>query len=1129
MPNHKSTLQLSGLIVAALFLIQGGMKSYANSPEFYASSSALAQGNWAKVEVSETGIQFISDATLRGLGFTDPEKVNIFGYGGEVIPETLDSPDDLPLVPSMRVNGGIVFFGKGSVRWAQSYSDTKYTHQSHPYSDIAYYFISDSMDTRPGLENYGNYNSGGIVIDKFTERLVHEEDLSMPMTSGRLMLGEDFRTTTARTFQFKLIDNVGSAKVLTAFGCKPGVGTATLTFSANGEALTATANDRISPSDAKLILTTKSLKEVKNPGTNLDYTIKFNGNGATIAGLDYIEVEYTRALNLYNGELYFYISPDVTSEVKISGCSGSTVVWDVTDPLAPREVTTKLEGSTLSFNASNGYQEFVAFEPSKISRAVTNGIKVENQDLHSMEAPDMLVISPQEYLPAAQRLVTLHELTDGLSVAVLTPEVIYNEFSSGKPDLSAFRKLLKMWYDRAQGKEGEYTSYCLIMSRPTYDNKMVTTQVKSAGYPRIPIWQSPTGDTETTSYSTDDYIGMLEDVYDVFNIGNARINVAVGRMPVKSLAEANQAIDKLEEYINSEDYGTWRNQVMIIADDQDNGIHLSQAETALTAMQSEGKGRNYLYEKLYLDAYPLEYTGTGAAYPQAHERLMSKWNEGLAYINYIGHANPKNWGHEYLLTWTDINAMTNRRLPFIYAATCEFMRWDADEISGAEVLWLMPSAGVIGMICPSREVLISANGTLNKSTSTYLFYEDENGETLTVGEMMVRGKNDSNTGTNKLRYGIIGDPSMKIPWPKLNVKIDEINGIDPENCEDLPVISARSTVKLKGHVEDRDGNLLEDFNGIAEISLYDAEKVITTNGNGKDGVQSVYNDRKTRLFVGRVKVNEGKWSTEFTMPSEIENNYSPALISLYAYEEKGREANGACENLYVYGYDQNVPDDFDGPKIIEFYLNSPGFVSGNQVSPNPTLKVKVYDESGISVSEAGIGHNITLSLDGKKFYDDVAQYYLPDENDSGAGSLTYLLTDVEQGNHTLSFTVWDNANNSTTATLDFSISALWKPSIETLTTDVNPATSGVNFIVATDGSTSSMECSIDVYDIWGRHVWYNKAPNITSGNSRTTMSWNLCDFGGARIPGGVYLYRATVKTESGATVSKTRKLMVAAQ
>ena len=1104
--------------------------------DYYADSSVLASGRWAKIEVKETGMQLISTTLLKNLGFSDPDAVNVYGYGGKMLPERLNSdmPDDLPMIPSVRTAKGIVFFGQSSVGWEKisSSQGREYSHISNPYSDHAYYFISDVNPERKEAPGSTIQSAvGGEVITAFTERIAHEQDLLAPSNTGRLMLGEDFRVQNSRNFNFSLPGNEGDALMTVNFGAKSSAGQASLVFTANGEHLPATEKDKLaSASSTKFIVTTQTVKTIENPGEKLNLNILFNSSGAlSTAALDYIEIEYPREIRLENGELYFYISPSSASKVMIAGADENTIVWDVTDITDIRKVNVETEGENLFFNAPSGYSEYVAFNPANIIRSATAVGKITNQDIHSIPAPGMVIITPTVYKQAALDLATLHKETDGLDVLVVTPEEVYNEFSSGNPDVTAFRKMLKMWYDRAEGREGEYTEYCLIMSRPTYDNKMVTSVVKNAGYPRIPIWQSPTGDTESTSYSTDDYIGMLADNLSGLNMGTAKIHVAVGRMPVKSLSEANNAIKKLEKYLKEPALGSWRNQVMIIADDQDNGIHLSQAEECYEGLRSAGNGASFLYEKLYLDSYPLSYTGTGASYPEAKQRMLDKIAEGVSFINYIGHANPSAWGHEGLLTWTDITSMKNSNLPFIYASTCEFLRWDDDAISGAEEMWLNPSAGVIGMICPSRTVLISANGLLNKATSDFVFKRDAEGKGMRVGKIMIEGKNSGQTDNNKLRYGLIGDPSMRLPSPVLNVNVESINGMQIGKGEELPVIEARSTASFEGIVSDSEGNLLSDFNGIVELQLYDAEKVITTYGNGADGVESIYNDRKTRLYSGRAKVENGRWSALIPMPSEIENNYSPALMSMYAYDENGREANGANEDFYVYGFNKDAPEDFEGPEISEFYLNNPSFKSGDAVGPNPVLIAKVSDASGINLSDAGIGHSMVISIDDKTWFSDVALYYHPDENDPLSGSISYPLSDIEPGKHTLTLTVWDNANNSSSATLTFSVSAMWRPEISTLTTDVNPASSSVNFIIDTDGLSDSTDCRIDVYDLSGRVIWSAGSSQMNSYGNRMTLGWNLCDHAGARVPRGIYLYRATITTSEGAVVTKTRKLAVTAQ
>jgi hypothetical protein len=1102
--------------------------------DFYAAESKLASGKWARVSVSEAGLQFISNTTLRNLGFADPAKVNVYGYGGRMLSEKLNAemPDDLPLIPSLRTSSGIFFFGHANFSWEwQGGKTMEYTHTINAYSDKAYFFISDvdgdhvepekGEDVAPAADE---------PLTVFTERIVHEQDLLAPYVMGRRLLGEDFRSQPSRKFNFTLPDNTGDAKINIAFGAKVTNGNSSIVVAANGETLAATSSDKLNGvgNDDTFIAYQSSYKTVSDPGNQLSLNISYSATGAiSTAALDYIEVEYPREIKLYNNELYFYVTPDRASTVTVQGCSDQTVIWNVTDPLKPMAVDFSLSGDKASFTAPKGYGEYLAFNPAKAPRSAVAAGSVPNQNLHGTPAPGMLVVAPSQYRNAAERLAALHASTDGLDVLVVTPEQVYNEFSSGAPDVTAFRKLLKMWYDRAEGDETAYTRFCLLFSRPTYDNKLVTPTLKRAGYPVIPIWQEAEGKTILSSYSTDDYVGMLEDNTRDLNMNTAKIHVAVGRMPVKSVAEAETAVTKLENYLLNPQLGAWRNNVMIIADDQDNGTHLIQAEDVWNSFLTAPKGNDLVYEKLYLDSYPLEQSALGVVYPAAKQRMLDKINEGVVYVDYIGHANPRSWTHENVLLWDDINSFSNKNLTFILAATCEFMNWDSDDVSGAEVMWLNPTSGVIGMLCPSRKVYISQNGTFNKELSKFTFALDSEGLPMRLGESMIRGKNmmGTNDDRNKLRFGFMGDPSMRLPVPLLNVVVDEIDGARL-GVDEPPVIQARSRVTVKGHVADADGNLLQDYNGSVDLQLYDAERVITTYGNGKEGVEKTYNDRKTRLYIGKTKVTDGYWETTLLMPSEIENNYSPALLSLYACDDQRREASGSTQDFYVYGSDETLPADTEGPAITGLYLNSPAFVDGTAIGPSATLYASFEDESGINVSEAGIGHEMTVSLDGKTFFNDIQNYFTPDASEIGKGAVAYPLTGIEPGEHTLTFTVWDNANNSNSASLNFVVKAGWIPTISELSTDVNPATTSVVFSVGVDGTLGSMPCRLEVFDLGGRLIWSKDDSSLSEGSTMLNLSWDLTDTSGHRVPRGIYLYRATVTTANGAEVSETKKLAV---
>ncbi|MDE6786439.1 MAG: hypothetical protein K2J46_05300, partial [Muribaculaceae bacterium] len=421
---------------------------------------------------------------------------------------------------------------------------------------------------------------------------------------------------------------------------------------------------------------------------------------------------------------------------------------------------------------------FMAFEPSAKGASIPGRFAVANQDIHGMPTPDMVIITPDEFAAASERIANLHRTHDEMTVYVLSPEKIFNEFSSGNPDVSAFRKLLKMWYDRSQNDpSGRKFGYCLLMGRPTYDQKGKNPETIRDKYPRTLIWQSANGLTETTSYCTDDFIAMLEDETSPRAMQLRKQLIGVGRYPVKSAYEADIVASKLESYVDNPKYGAWRNNVMVIADDGDSAQHLLQAQKAIKNMISNSVGTHYAYDRVYLDAFERKQTGTGLTFPDAKERMLMKWQkEGVSIISYIGHANPKEWGHEKLLTWHDINNMSNQYLPVLYAATCSYGKWDAEEISGAEIMLSNPAGGAIAIITPSRTVYISMNEAITNSVSREMLRKDSEGKGQRIGDVLRLGKNNSATpDENMLRYHLFGDPALRMAVPYHTVAIDYID------------------------------------------------------------------------------------------------------------------------------------------------------------------------------------------------------------------------------------------------------------------------------------------------------------------------------------------------------------------
>ena len=127
------------------------------------------------------------------------------------------------------------------------------------------------------------------------------------------------------------------------------------------------------------------------------------------------------------------------------------------------------------------------------------------------------------------------------------------------------------------------------------------------------------------------------------------------------------------------------------------------------------------------------------------------------------------------------------------------------------------------------------------------------------------------------------------------------------------------------------------------------------------------------------------------------------------------------------------------------------------------------------------------------------------------------------------FTVWDNANNSSYASLSFNIAASKQPEIYQLYTDCNPAVTDVTFTVASDRPMARLEYTIDVFDLSGRKVWSNTETSSSAADSTISMHWNLNDSEGNRVERGIYLYRATLATPEGYVRTKTQRLAVASR
>ena len=1122
-----------GIFLCMIALIYNPLQAL--NASHYASRSQLAEGLWVKVSVGESGIHQITYQELKKWGFSNPAAVTVYGYGGAILPETFsdDDIDDLNQLPVLDTGSKILFYAQGPISWSYDEKSQEYKHTQNPYSTAGYYFLTDSKSRTATLTDRTTASVAGATdITSFDEHAVYEQDQYSPGATGRTFLGEDFRYTTSRNFTFELpgVDNSEPVKLRTVFAAKVVGGTSKLVFTYQGETMPESSTDNISAgseSSYEFFKNTSTLKEFNLDSEELAFSLLFrqNGGSLSLARLDYFRFNYKRKLQLYNGSIQFRLKQMPQNGCyALPGYTTTTHIWDISNPQNPVNIIPSVENGVARFGITAAHEEYVAFDTQASVGSVTFVETVANQDLHGMATPDMVILTPKEYLSYAQSIAQLHQETDGLEVAVIEHTKVFNEFSSGTPDATAYRRLMKMFFDREGGIGGKQL-YLLLFGKGLYDNRKIGETGKYVKYPTLLTYQHGSGNDERASYTTDDYFGFLDDGSGV-RIASDKLRVSVGRLPVKSEQEAKDVVDKLLNYVANTDKGSWKNQVCVVADDENYATHMKQAEDICNIL--ENSDAHCFVNKIYTDAYTAEITSTGRTYPSAKKKLFQVLDDGVLVVDYIGHGSTVAWTHENLLNITDIQSMYLRRLPLFITATCDFGRYDHEDTSGGEILCLNPSGGGIALITTTRVVYISDNHYLNKGVAQEIFKKDENSGYPRLGDILREAKcNIQQTDSNKLNYTLLGDPALKLLYPDYQIKVTEINGQDI--TQTTPTIQARDSVVIKGEIYTPQGEKATDYNGIICPTVYDSEVSVVTHGYGEEGEVFEFSERSNRLYVGKDSIVGGQFEIAFKMPREINFADDRGLINLYCYNDQDQEGSGNESNFIIGGFNDNSNDDFDGPEIYYAFLNSQDFQNGDEVNESPMLIAEVYDPSGINISDAGIGHQMTVTIDNQTLYTDVASYFDPAIGDPGRGFINYPLSDLSEGNHTLKLKVWDTENNSSEVELAFTVKAGLKPVIYDLYADQNPASTSTNFYLRHNRPDAIINVTISVYNLMGIEVWRYTGRGLSDMYRSYPISWDLTDSSGRRVPGGIYLYKALISTDNEHEATRSKKLCVTGQ
>jgi len=1126
-----------------------GTATIAIAQRIYKPNSVLAAGNFYKIGVKQVGIYKIDLPFLNSLGIATSNlassSLRLFGNGGQMLAENNSGAwtDDLQENAIMVVDGGdgilngsdhILFYANGPDHWLKDSVNQRFFHQKNIYSDKAFYFLSlaGSGKRIPVSPDAGAPN---MTINSFSGRFFHELDTVNFLASGKEWYGEELSNlpgrTLTRNFPVSLPNIVaGSAMAIqtqciarsvgggSSFDLKVNnssvqqiniapVGAGQYDVFAQQATSTITAN--ISQSDLLISYT-------YTPGS-------FNAQG----WLNWFELFPRQQLSMNNvNQLLFRDWSSVgnnNGQFVISNATTTTQVWDVTEPLSPVQMQHSFSGNELRFvNSCARLREYVAFNNTDLLIPIAEG-RAANQDLHNALPVDHIIVVYPPFLAHAQRLAQFHQQQNGLRTLVVTTEQVYNEFSSGSPDPTAIRDLVKMYHDKFNNDPANKLRSLLLFGDASYDYKERLTN--NTNY--VPSYQNNSSLDILTTYTSDDFYGFLDDTEDI-NSGVIinTLDIGIGRVPAKNPEEAKNFVDKVEAYFNQLSLGPWRNNLTFIADDEDQNLHLQDAEVVTNTVTTVAPV--FDKQKIYLDAFQQESGSGGSSYPLVNQAINNQVLNGTLIWNFAGHGGPRRLAEETILDQDIVNGWNNpNRLPLFITATCDFAPYDNPLINSiGENILVRPKTGAIALMTTTRVVFAFSNRIMNNNYLQFALQPDGNGRYRSLGDAVKDAKNytyqNSSDITNNRKFTLLGDPALTLAFPTLKVQPVSINGVPVANVDTL---RATEKITIEGEVRDVQGNLLSGFNGNVYPAVFDKPQNVNTLGNDPGSPPTSFSTQTNILFKGKATVSAGKFSFSFKVPRDINYQYGNGKLSLYA-EDGTRDGNGYFTGFVVGGSGTSTDNDNVGPEIKPF-LNDEKFVNGGISNENPVLILKLSDSSGINTVGTGIGHDIVATLDNDKNQFFILNDFFQGElNSYQQGAVRFQLPELEPGMHTLKIKAWDVLNNSNEVLLDFVVAKDEELQLSHVLNYPNPFTTRTEFWFEHNKPGQDLMVRLQIFTLTGRVIKTFQKTINTAGNRSNELEWDGRDEYGDKVGKGVYLYKLSVIAPGKLRKEKIEKLVL---
>lgn len=1128
------------LLVFFLGLIKfNNLLAQPSGPEFK-ETSILASGIIHKIAVSKSGIykldySFIKDKLKIDPGTLQPDQVALYGNGDGRIPQWNNAPriDDLEQTSMMGVGledgkfeqgDYFLFYAEGPDQWIYDPATRIFHMDKNIYDEVNHYYVVINNGTRAMMNTRVNgapgvYESNASLnYQRLEEEKVNLLGRYRPPGSGQEWYGDELavihEVDYSNDFDLLNIIPADSFYYKVRFAARAeSVSRFYIYFNQNefsrsvggvslGNFEASFANDAImqgvfKPTDAIHKI------QIKYPSAN---------GVDSRAWIDYIEINNWKQ-NQYSSGKPLYIQDPRSSylgnpKYTISGAPQNGIIWDITDPLQPVIQQYDFIGGVSSFSAvqpAGSLNRFIVFDPSKDVLSPAYEKPVLNQNLHSLQHADLVIVYYDGFEAAAQKLAAHRRAQDFLDVIAVPVSQVFEEFGGGSGDPSAIRDFARMIYNRDVA-----FSYMLLLGDATYDYLGRFAELPRHNF--MPAFETEESLDPIRSFPTDDYFGLLDnnEAEEGKTLVGA-VDIAIGRIPADTPEDAMAVVDKIIHYdLSPPTLNDWRERVVMVADDEDGNTHLNQADGLANQLSIAHPELNMI--KIYLDAFLQEATPGGDRYPGVNDAIDLTMKKGALTVTYMGHGGQNGWSQERVLSINQAQSYHNiDNMPLFITATCSFAGYDEPSFKTAgEYLLSNPNGGAIALMTTVRAVYSGSNERLTKAVLEKLYNPDSPGEYPGMGEVLRRSKNTSQDSVdiNARKFTLLGDPSEKLAIPEYKIVVTEVDG-QPVGGS-LDTLSALEKANLSGIIQGDQGQVLQDFNGELSLTVFDKVQIRKTLANDEGSSVRSFITQNRQLFKGKATVTAGRWTIEFVLPKDIDFTYGPGKFSFYA-QNGVTDAGGYFSSFIIGGVSSEGLAD-DQPPVINLFMNDHHFKSGGITDTNPYIYAELMDDFGINVSGTGVGHDIEAILDGDDKNSFILNdFYVASRDDFKKGIVRYPLSNLKPGKHTLKLIAWDLANNPGEASIEFVVLDQESPLILNVLNYPNPLYDFTRFQFEHNRPGVPMNIRLNIYMLTGQLVKTLEMTDFISDGYRVDdLTWDGLDDNDNQVDKGIYVYKIKV-------------------